>query len=124
MPPIPQPQPTYEVESKTTHASRPGFRINELRISPSQRVPWHCHSTIQDTFYVLEGRIRIALREPEEVVELGPSQTFSIPPLRPHLVTNAGQCSATFLNLQGIGEYDFIPCPGDDPTQDHGLSSK
>jgi hypothetical protein len=24
-------------------------------------------------------------------------------------VTNAGQTSATFLVLQGIGEYDFVP---------------
>jgi hypothetical protein len=28
---------------------------------------------------------------------------------RPHLVTNAGKTSATFLVLQGIGEYDFVP---------------
>ena len=103
------PKPNYQVEFKTTHASRPGFRINELRISPSQSVPWHYHNNIQDTFYVLEGRIRISLRGPEEVIELGPSESFSIPPHRPHLVTNPGQSSATFLNLQGIGEYDFIP---------------
>ena len=107
----PQSPPNYEVEFKATHASRPGFRINELRISPSQSVPWHSHSVIQDTFYVLEGRIKVFLREPEATVELGPSETFSIPPRRPHLVTNPGPGSATFLNLQGIGEYDFIPSP-------------
>jgi hypothetical protein len=28
---------------------------------------------------------------------------------RPHLVTNGGDGSATFLVLQGIGEYDFVP---------------
>jgi quercetin dioxygenase-like cupin family protein len=109
MQPTNNPQPNYQVEYKATHASRPGFRINELRISPSQSVPWHYHNNIQDTFYVLEGRIRISLLNPEEVLELGPAQSFSIPPLRPHLVTNPGQSSATFLNLQGIGEYDFIP---------------
>lgn len=114
MPPISDPHPNYQVEYKTTHASRPGFRINELRISPTQSVPWHYHNTIQDTFYVLEGRVRISLRGPKEEVELGPAEAFSIPPLRPHLVTNAGQCSATFLNLQGIGEYDFVPLDEDD----------
>jgi hypothetical protein len=31
------------------------------------------------------------------------------PPRRPHLVTNAGDASAVFLILQGIGEYDFVP---------------
>jgi quercetin dioxygenase-like cupin family protein len=109
MQPTADPPPNYQVEFKATHASRPGFRINELRISPTQRVPWHYHNHIKDTFYVLEGRIRIHLREPKEEVELGPCDLFSIQPLRPHLVTNAGQCSATFLNLQGIGEYDFVP---------------
>jgi hypothetical protein len=28
---------------------------------------------------------------------------------RPHRVTNAGEGSAVFLNLQGMGDYDFIP---------------
>jgi hypothetical protein len=28
---------------------------------------------------------------------------------RPHLVTNAGDTSAVFLVLQGIGEYDCVP---------------
>jgi hypothetical protein len=32
-----------------------------------------------------------------------------MPPTRPHLVANAGDASAVFLVLQGIGEYDFVP---------------
>ena len=99
----------YEVERRASHAVRPGFRINELQISPAQQVPWHYHSYIQDTFYVLEGRIRIFLREPKEEVRLGPGDTYSVPPRRPHLVVNGGDTSATFLVLQGIGEYDFAP---------------
>lgn len=105
--------PNYEVEYRALLASRPGFRIREMRISPVQRVPWHCHSTIQDTFYVLEGRLRIFLREPGEAVELGPGETFSVRAPRPHLVTNAGDGPATFLILQGMGEYDYVPL--DDP---------
>ena len=46
----------YEVERRARHAERPGFRINELQISPSQKVPWHYHSNVGDTFYVLEGK--------------------------------------------------------------------
>ena len=33
----------YEVERRTYHAARPGFRIAELQISPTQKVrmsPW------------------------------------------------------------------------------------
>ncbi len=99
----------YEVERRARHAERPGFRITELQISPSQRVPWHCHTHVQDTFYVLEGRLRLFLRDPKEEVRLGPAETYSVRPGRPHLVTNGGDGSATFLVLQGIGEYDYVP---------------
>lgn len=99
----------YEVERRAYHAQRPGFHINELQISTTQKVPWHYHSNVQDTFYVLEGRIRIFLQDPKEDVVLAPGETYSVPPRRPHLVTNAGETSATFLVLQGIGEYDFVP---------------
>jgi len=99
----------YEVERRANHAARPGFRINELQISPTQKVPWHYHSNIQDTFYVLEGSIRIFLQEPKENVTLKQGGTYSVAPRRPHLVTNAGDTSATFLVLQGVGEYDFVP---------------
>ena len=99
----------YEVERRARHAERPGFRISELQISPTQQVPWHFHTNIQDTFYVLEGELRIFLREPKEEVRLAPGQTYAVRPGRAHLVTNPGQGSATFLVLQGIGEYDDVP---------------
>jgi len=99
----------YEVERRQYHAQRPGFRINELQISPTQKVPWHYHSHIQDTFFVIEGCIRIFLRDPKEEITLEPGGTYSVPPRRPHLVTNNGNSSATFLVLQGLGEYDFVP---------------
>ena len=99
----------YEVERREYHAERPGFRINELQISPKQQVPWHYHSNIQDTFYVLQGSLRIFLQDPKEEVRLAPGETYTVPPRRPHLVTNPGQGSATSLVLQGIGEYDFVP---------------
>ena len=99
----------YEVERREYHAARPGFRINELQISPKQKVPWHYHSNVQDAFYVISGSIRIFMQNPKESVTLAPGQTYSVAPRRPHLVTNAGSASATFLVLQGIGEYDFVP---------------
>ncbi len=99
----------YEVERRDRHAERPGFRISELQISPTQQVPWHYHTHIQDTFYVLEGEIRIFLRDPKEDIRLKPGETYAVSPGRGHLVTNPGQGSATFLILQGIGEYDYVP---------------
>jgi mannose-6-phosphate isomerase-like protein (cupin superfamily) len=99
----------YEVERRAKHAERPGFRISELQISPTQKVPWHHHTNTQDTFFVLEGSIRIFLRDPKEDVRLAPGQTYTVRPGRAHLVTNGGDTSATFLVLQGIGEYDYVP---------------
>lgn len=99
----------YEVERTQYHAERPGFRIIELQISPTQSIPWHYHSDIQDAFYVIEGSLKIFLQEPKENITLSPGGTYSVRPRRPHLVTNAGTTSATFLVLQGIGDYDFVP---------------
>jgi len=69
----------YEVEARAEHAARPGFRITELRLAHKQKVPWHFHTRVADTFYVLEGDLRIFLQQPKQEV------------------------------LQGIGEYDFVP---------------
>jgi quercetin dioxygenase-like cupin family protein len=99
----------YEVERRAEHAARPGFRISELQISKTQKVPWHFHTNVQDTFYVIGGQLRLFLRDPKEEVRLGPGETYSVAPRRAHLVTNGGETSATFLVLQGIGEYDFVP---------------
>jgi quercetin dioxygenase-like cupin family protein len=109
MDPVKDASHLYAVERRAEHAARPGFRINELQISSTQTVPWHYHSNVQDAFYVIEGQIRVFMREPKEEVRLGPGDTYSVAPRRPHLVVNAGDASATFLVLQGIGEYDFVP---------------
>jgi mannose-6-phosphate isomerase-like protein (cupin superfamily) len=106
---IKDPSHLLDVEKQAHHLARPGFRIAELTINPTQKVPWHCHSNVQDTFYVLEGQIQLFLRDPKEEVRLAPSETYSVRPRRPHLVINCGQTAATFLILQGIGEYDFVP---------------
>jgi quercetin dioxygenase-like cupin family protein len=79
-----------------------------MQISPAQTIPWHYHTQAHDTFYVISGSIRIFTREPEEDVCLTVGQTYSVRPKRPHLVANAGQTSATFLILQGMGDHDFI----------------
>jgi quercetin dioxygenase-like cupin family protein len=101
--------PSLDVEKQTHHLERPGFRIAELTINPTQKVPWHCHSNVQDTFYVLEGQIRLFLRNPKEEIRLAPGETYSVKPRRPHMVINGDETAATFLVLQGIGEYDFVP---------------
>ena len=81
----------------------------ELQLSPTQKVPWHFHNNISDTFYVVEGTMRLFLQEPKEEVILKPGESFVAAPGRPHLVTNDGDASLTFLIMQGVGEYDYVP---------------
>jgi quercetin dioxygenase-like cupin family protein len=98
-----------DVERYATHAARPGFRITELQLSPTQTVPWHCHNNISDTFYVLEGRLRLFVQNPKQEIQLNPGESYAVVAGRPHLVTNAGDTSMTILVLQGVGEYDYVP---------------
>ena len=98
----------YDIERRARHAERPGFRIAEIEIAPAQEVPWHYHTRAQDTFYVLEGALRIFLREPDDMVLLAAGQTYSVPAGRAHRVTNAGTGCATFFILQGVGQHDFV----------------
>jgi mannose-6-phosphate isomerase-like protein (cupin superfamily) len=109
MEPVKDASHLYEVEHRATHAARPGFRISELKISQTQKVPWHYHNNVSDTFYVVEGAIRIFLQQPKEELRLSVGDTYTVPARRPHLVANGGSSSATFLVLQGVGEYDFVP---------------
>src|SRR5262245_5704588 len=97
-----------EVAGRAGPAERPGFRISELQLGPRQQVPWHYHNNIEYTFYVLQGRVRLFLRDPKEEVRLAPGETFTVHARRPHLVTNGGEGSTVFLVLQGIGEYDYV----------------
>ncbi len=99
----------YEVERRTYHLERPGFRINEMQLSPTQTVPWHTHTNISDTFYVIEGKLRLYLQDPKEERVLVPGESYTVVAGRPHLVTNAGDTSMTILVLQGVGEYDYVP---------------
>ena len=99
---------TYEIERRVHHAVRPGFRIAEMQIGPTQTIPWHYHTEAQDTFYVISGAIRIFAREPEEELCLTVGNTYSVRPGRPHHVANGGDTSAVFLVLQGVGNHDFV----------------
>ena len=72
-------------------------------------MPWHSHSEVSDTFYVLKGEMRLFLQDPKADMRLRPGDSYAVAAGRPHLVTNAGETSLNFLVLQGVGTYDYIP---------------
>jgi quercetin dioxygenase-like cupin family protein len=104
-------EPADGVERRVLH-ERPGFRITELRLRPGQELPWHRHSDVEDTYFVLDGQLRLTLRDPDEVVVLERGTAWSsVRRGRPHHVVGVGGTPLTFLVLQGFGEYDFVPLP-------------
>lgn len=99
----------YPVKRRARHAEREGFRISEITLDAGQSVPWHHHTNIQDTFFVLNGTINVALRAPQETMKLAQGDTYTVVPRREHEVTVADGDEATFLIMQGFGQYDFVP---------------
>lgn len=113
---MPKPKPAvkdashlYAVANRTRHIQRPDFRLQEITLTPEQSVPWHYHSHISDTFYVLAGDLVLYLQSPKQTVSLAKGETFTVEARRPHLVANGGDGEVTFLVLQGVGEYDYVP---------------
>lgn len=106
---IPDASHLYEVTRRARHLERDGFRISELELAPDQTVPWHSHTHVSDTFYVLEGDMRLFVQDPKEDLRLSPGDSYAVAAGRPHLVTNAGAGNLTFLVLQGVGTYDYVP---------------
>ena len=98
-----------EAEFRAYHLERPGFRVSEIHLSSSQQIPWHLHTHISDTFYVMSGEMRLFLQSPKEAMNLLPGDSYCVEAGRPHLVTNAGDELMTFVVLQGVGEYDYVP---------------
>ena len=99
----------YEVERRARHCERPGFRITEIQLSPTQTVPWHTHTQCQRHVLCAGGRDAPVCAEPEGGDRAQARPIYAVAPGRPHLVTNAGARSMTFLVLQGVGEYDYVP---------------
>lgn len=101
----------YTVAHRAYHAQRSDFRITEIGLNSDQCIPWHKHSRVSDTFYVLSGSIDIYLLEPKELIHVEPHDTYKVVGGRPHLVVNAGETLANFLVLQGGGAYDNTQMP-------------
>ena len=102
----------YPVNKRVRYGERPGFKVTELHIEPTQEVPWHTHSAVRDSFYVIDGSLKISMENPNESVVLNKGGYFSVAPERPHRVTNAADHVTQFLvigDAQGRGEYDYIP---------------
>ena len=81
-------------------------RINTL--APGQGIPWHYHSVVNDDVFCLEDSLEVGLRDPNEVVVLGPGQRQHITARRVHRVVNRAASPVRYLLVQALGPYDFV----------------
>ena len=103
------PSDLYTAQRRIRHIEKADFHLTELQLAQDQYIPWHQHTATSDTFYVLEGSIRVSLLDPAETQDVASGKTFAVDGGRPHFVTNVGTAPSTFLLLQGLGKVDFVP---------------
>jgi quercetin dioxygenase-like cupin family protein len=89
-------------------ASPVGLRLIVQGHGPSQCVPWHSHDRISDSFFCMKGRVRIATREPDGVIELPPGGFFTVAAGVAHFVSGARGQPCQMLVLQGVGTYNYV----------------
>lgn len=85
------------------------LRVVEWTLGPGERLPWHHHSEIADTFYCLQGVIGVDTRDPPGQTVLRPGEKFVVGANAVHRPENLGESPARFLLVQGLGTYDFVP---------------
>lgn len=105
---IPTDELPYDVDSVDIVVELPELVISEITLSPEQKVPWHYHSNVTDTFYCLTGCTSVRYGNSGET-KLKPGESVSVPPGTSHQVESEGNEPTRFLIIQGIGEYDFVP---------------
>jgi quercetin dioxygenase-like cupin family protein len=88
-------------------------QVNHMVLAPGEEVPWHFHSHVRDTLYVLRGPVTIFTREPAATLTVGTGETVETPARQPHRVVNASDHDVSMLLIQGVGTYDFqfLPPP-------------
>ena len=80
-----------------------------LTLAPGDVIPWHYHKQCADYYFVLEGTLTIATREPTIAQRtFGIGATHTIAPGTAHFLTNRSTADCRFLLLQGVGTPDWI----------------
>jgi quercetin dioxygenase-like cupin family protein len=85
-------------------------RVRIMGLAAGEELPYHYHSEVTDNFFCLKGEIVVTAREPEQAWQLGPGEHCEVTAPRPHSVRNPSpDTPASYLLVQGVGTYDFIP---------------
>jgi quercetin dioxygenase-like cupin family protein len=84
-------------------------QVSHLVLAPGEEVPWHFHSNVRDTFYVLRGPVTIYTLEPEATAVIETGEVLQTRDCQPHRVFNASDHEISFVLIQGVGKFDFRP---------------
>ena len=103
----------FAVSSRKIVAESADVQVKEFLLVPGEEVPWHHHSAVFDVFYCLTGSLTVERidvfsgeRLPSLVVHAGDSA--KVEPGTAHRPFNATGSQCRFLNVQGVGIYDFV----------------
>ncbi len=98
----------YIIAGRESIAETQDLRVTLMELAPGEATPWHRHTVVVDTTFVLLGEVEVQATAPKETIHLGPGRPCRIQPSRPHRVVNAARWPSRYLLVQGIGAYDFI----------------
>jgi quercetin dioxygenase-like cupin family protein len=99
----------YPTEARFTLAEVPGLRVRQIGLAVGQCVPWHFHSEITDTFFCMQGPMCVRTRSPDAAFVLEAGDTIAVPPGRHHYAAGVDMQACTFMIVQGVGTYDYVP---------------
>lgn len=71
--------------------------------------PYHLHTSAENVYHVLDGRVRIRIDGVDH--DAGPGDTVFIPPGVPHSATNIGEGDARLLEIYAPAKVDFVEVP-------------
>ena len=86
-------------------------QVSRLVLAPGEEVPWHFHSNVADTFYIVSGPVTIHTRAPESTTVLEAGAVFQARERQPHRVVNDSVREVSFVLIQGVGKFDFHELP-------------
>jgi quercetin dioxygenase-like cupin family protein len=104
--------PDYRVKSVAPVAIGRDLQVRVFTLAPGEAIPWHYHSAVSDTYFVLAGTLSIETRAPADRRSLEVGEDYAIPPKTAHLVANRSGAEARFVLVQGVGRYDFVRLGG------------
>ena len=91
-------------------AVRVDLHLNVI-LAGSAPGPYHLHTTAENVYHVLDGRVRIVIDGVPQ--DAGPGDTVFIPPGVPHSASNIGESDARLLEIYAPAEVDFVEVPVD-----------